>query len=72
MKMNASVTTNAINGAFTGDNSNWRDGIAEPIEASSNVKRQPVWPILVLAFGLLASLTWSTVLGWVVVRMLGL
>jgi hypothetical protein len=73
MKINASVTTNALNRALTGDVSNLcRDGMADETEASSNVKRQPVWPILVLACGLLASLTWGAVLSWAVVRMLGL
>jgi hypothetical protein len=73
MKINASVTTDAINRAFTEDDSNLcRDGMANATEVSSNGKRQPVWPILVLACGLLASLTWGAVLSWVVVRMLAL
>jgi hypothetical protein len=71
MRTNASETINPLNRSFTEDNLNSKGGI-ETVEAFSNLRREPVWPILVLAFGVFASLTWSTVLGWVVVRMWGL
>ena len=33
-------------------------------------KRDPIWPALVVTMGLLASLAWSGLLGWVVYRMI--
>ena len=42
-------------------------------EASVAVKakRDPIWPILVISLGLLASLAWSGFLAWAVGRVIG-
>jgi len=37
----------------------------------SVAKRAPIWPILVISLGLLASIAWSGFLAWVVGRMIG-
>jgi hypothetical protein len=40
--------------------------------AKAKVRRDPIWPILVVSLGLLASLAWSGFLGWMVGRMTGM
>jgi len=37
---------------------------------TAELKRKPVWPAFVIAFGIVATLLWTGALGWILFRMI--
>ena len=46
--------------------------VQRPADASAVAKPDPVWPVLVVAGGLVASLAWSGLLAWISGRLIGI
>jgi len=46
--------------------------VQRPAQAPAVARRGAVWPVLVVAGGLLASLAWSGLLAWISGRLIGI
>jgi hypothetical protein len=44
--------------------------IEQPMVPSAVAKASSIWPVLVIATGLLASLAWTGLLAWIVARII--